>query len=1093
MRKSLRDGKMRRRFITAAGLGCALSFTLPARSADVTWQGDVSLNWAISGNWDAAALPTLDDDALIDNGQTVGISSNVGDANNVLLGGDSTVAISASGSLNVITDFSVGSEADSPGALTQSAGSLEVGRFLKVGDFATGAYAISGGTTTIGAEGGVAALLAGASVDSTITVTGGELRQADVDADNLESINYLGIGPGGAATVELSAGTISMFATTILGEGGATAVVNQTGGVFETRDRSVRLGGLGDEANIGQATYNISGGTLATGNMLAVGNSDFSTAEMNISGLADVQVGGAMSIGVGSSLGGAEGVLNISGGTLSVGVLYDAEAEIDNRLIIGVTNDGSGIMNMSGDAVVDVAGAMSVAGLFAGPARGELNVTGGVLLVGQNRDPEFDRNTIGEDDFMVGAADGAVGIVNFGGAAIMEIGGAMLVGGTSFHAAEGVMNQTGGDILIGTLADPATLPGVFADNDFSVGAGTGAVGRYNMSGGTLTAPGFASIGSDGSVDAEVVISGVDTLMQVSGEGSAFQVGGQTGTALDDPNYGQPTFGRLTQNGGTVFVDGQLQVGSGPTAHGIYDLNEGALDVLGATLLSGAPPFEFEPGVISTAESEFNQSGGESVFRRAIQVGDFGKGTINLTGGTMSSAVPLGGVALFVGDNDLSAGSQVNFSGGEFTTEAAVLVGFFSAKDVEMNVSGDAVVTVGHIFRLGADVNIDSDSFNEGTVNQTGGVMNLNGQLQIATGLPDGNPLERANGYYNISGGQLNLPDTAFLGVDGTGAFRQSGGVVQSGNSLVIAETPEAEFAYELSGGTLNINRQAIFFGDGNASFEFTGGRLEGAEFIAFSLTQTGGVLSTGDFPDAEEPEMFAEIDGDYSIADAGALEIKIGGLEQLVEYDFFQVNGTASLGGALNVVLTNDFLPQIGDEFEVLFSAGGNLIGEFDSLVFPNLPNIDGELEYTAQSVFLRIVEPGVDVEGDTNDDGRVDIVDLNNVRNNFGGNGLGDTNGDGVVTIADLNAVRNNFGFGTSPPADSFLPSAGGARVNSPFNNGPNFVRAELNLDGARAEALLHGGIGGANPTAVPEPTTWSLALLATLGGVLAFRRRRG
>jgi len=56
---------------------------------------------------------------------------------------------------------------------------------------------------------------------------------------------------------------------------------------------------------------------------------------------------------------------------------------------------------------------------------------------------------------------------------------------------------------------------------------------------------------------------------------------------------------------------------------------------------------------------------------------------------------------------------------------------------------------------------------------------------------------------------------------------------------------------------------------------------------------------------------------------------------------------------------------------------------------------------------------------GDANGDGRVDIDDLNLVRNNFGGVGAGvagDTNGDGVVNIDDLNAVRNNFGAVLAP-----------------------------------------------------------------------------
>jgi len=49
---------------------------------------------------------------------------------------------------------------------------------------------------------------------------------------------------------------------------------------------------------------------------------------------------------------------------------------------------------------------------------------------------------------------------------------------------------------------------------------------------------------------------------------------------------------------------------------------------------------------------------------------------------------------------------------------------------------------------------------------------------------------------------------------------------------------------------------------------------------------------------------------------------------------------------------------------------------------------------------------------GDVDDNGVVDLVDLNNVRNNFGAaGGPGDTNLDGIVDIVDLNNVRNGFG----------------------------------------------------------------------------------
>ena len=59
---------------------------------------------------------------------------------------------------------------------------------------------------------------------------------------------------------------------------------------------------------------------------------------------------------------------------------------------------------------------------------------------------------------------------------------------------------------------------------------------------------------------------------------------------------------------------------------------------------------------------------------------------------------------------------------------------------------------------------------------------------------------------------------------------------------------------------------------------------------------------------------------------------------------------------------------------------------------------------------------------GDTNADGIVDIVDLNNVRNNFAATGdpiLGDTDPfDGTVGLYDLNQVYNNFGRNYGPQA---------------------------------------------------------------------------
>jgi hypothetical protein len=76
----------------------------------------------------------------------------------------------------------------------------------------------------------------------------------------------------------------------------------------------------------------------------------------------------------------------------------------------------------------------------------------------------------------------------------------------------------------------------------------------------------------------------------------------------------------------------------------------------------------------------------------------------------------------------------------------------------------------------------------------------------------------------------------------------------------------------------------------------------------------------------------------------------------------------------------------------------------------------------------VKIVGIGGHQEGDTDDDGDVDLTDLNNVRNQFGNIGLdilGDTDDDDDVDLTDLNNVRNNFGAG--PPAGSPVPESAG------------------------------------------------------------------
>jgi hypothetical protein len=101
-----------------------------------------------------------------------------------------------------------------------------------------------------------------------------------------------------------------------------------------------------------------------------------------------------------------------------------------------------------------------------------------------------------------------------------------------------------------------------------------------------------------------------------------------------------------------------------------------------------------------------------------------------------------------------------------------------------------------------------------------------------------------------------------------------------------------------------------------------------------------------------------------------------------------------------------------------------------DNLTLGELGSALGEIEFVVGD------SPHAAQPGDTDDNGRVDLADLNNVRNHFGEQGEavpGDTPPfDGAVDLADLNAVRNYFGQSSSQsapePAAVYLATMGAA-----------------------------------------------------------------
>ena len=91
----------------------------------------------------------------------------------------------------------------------------------------------------------------------------------------------------------------------------------------------------------------------------------------------------------------------------------------------------------------------------------------------------------------------------------------------------------------------------------------------------------------------------------------------------------------------------------------------------------------------------------------------------------------------------------------------------------------------------------------------------------------------------------------------------------------------------------------------------------------------------------------------------------------------------------------------------------------------PMSPTFDGNDKDLEDSDFVTFsVEIYTTLDGDTDGDGKVDLQDMFNLRNNYQtGRNLGDTNGDGVVDEVDLLRIRKAFGKNQSSVSTAAIP----------------------------------------------------------------------
>ena len=641
----------------------------------------------------------------------------------------------------------------------------------------------------------------------------------------------------------------------------------------DTLDRTISYDYSGLPLMLGTLTVvNTGGGT----NRLLMGNSS-PVITANIESIGDS--------GPGSLVGGA-GVLTQSSSINNV----------NSSLYIGKNALDIGIYDL--DGVLSMGNSHPQAGIYVGyNGNGTINQTGVLQSPSSN----------GNLPIYVGYNAGSFGTYNLNGGtiAVNDMSASLFVG----YGGSGSFALSGGSV---------SLP---KGSEIYVGDNPGSTGSFDISSGSLIIPGFGSGAPNLALGGSIGSSGSMTL----GTGNPFLSVGSFAVG----EFGSGTF---TQESGTSQI-GFLTVGGYylATTRGTasVSLTGGTMIILGTNLYVGSDQstaaFAMSGGTLQFLDQpNFGFSEGSVGF--SVGVGAPGNNLFTLSGGTISDP----GNGLNVGES--SRGSFIQ-TGGSNTVGTLNL-----GSGAQNSGSGSYSLSAGTLQVIGT-TNIGGS----GSFAQTGGSITSNALTIRSGNAPSPGTYFIANGTLNV-GGAITIDP---------GMFTQIGGKVTTG-SLTVGGTGSQ---YSMFGGILNVagainvmdgTASALLVSDGSIAssslavsyagvVNVTGGgvAISGAIDNTYGIISvTEGSITAGDLTNS----------GSLSVSDQGSIALsgsfaqiypgKLAlGIQSLTSFNQIPVGGSISLAGTLDLLLSPDYLPQLGDTFPILVGSSGYVTGSFQSVI----------------------------------------------------------------------------------------------------------------------------------------------------------------
>lgn len=617
--------------------------------------------------------------------------------------------------------------------------------------------------------------------------------------------------------------------------------------------------------------------TGMTGDNLYVGDDSF-YVNPNLT----VVAGGSVTTSRQSFIGGS----NRFGSESGVGTVTVTSGGSINTPFFGIGWAGSGTLNVDGGYVESPTVWI---GYFSGSV-GTATISSGTWVLNGGL-------------FNLGVYPDAVGTLNVSGGYVGGVGGAnpyFAIGGDGV----GLLNVTGGYVA-------------GSDCDLSSGDATGqgafGAGTATVSGGTFALDGNMTIGVYGTGTLSISGGGLVSVAGVLQQGGSGTINLNSGGTL---KIGGLDAAALANNGNLVFNTGTAGTSTAAVISGTGTLTkqgEGTLTLSASSSYTGDTTIS--GGLVALGNA--NGFGNSSV--RVTSGSISGNLTNNKTvifegsdASTYSSSMSGTGILTKAGAGTLTLNGTSSFSGGTSLNAGMLAVGGTSALGSgPLALNGGTLKAAAGGGSLANAVSLNANTTITGSDALTiGGAVTLNGF----------NTLAFTNTARTTISGQIGESTPSILIKQGGGELELTGANTYTGGTFIQS-------------GTVRINNSTgSAFGVGAVTVA-SGATLTGAGSIS------GAVQMNGTWAPGNSPGL---VTIDSNVVLNGILDMELGGLLRATSgtggsgyYDAINVTNALTLGGTLNVVLYDTFVPTYGDTFTLL--QAGSISADFDTVIYPTL------------------------------------------------------------------------------------------------------------------------------------------------------------